>query len=195
MRRAWIAAVLWLALPATADAHLMNTGLGPFYNGLAHLFVSPEDLLPVIALALLAGLRGAAAGRTLLFTLAPAWLCGIIAGQNFPALYVPPAAAAVATFALGALVAADLNLSRAIIAVAAVIVGSLHGSANGTELAQASGSAFTGLGITVSVFVVALIVAAQVATVRNATARIIIRVAGSWIAAISLLMLGWSLRA
>ena len=60
---------IWLVLAATlgvipsADAHLMNTGFGPFYDGLTHLFVTPEDLLPVIALAFLAGLRGPRFGR------------------------------------------------------------------------------------------------------------------------------------
>jgi hypothetical protein len=31
-------------------SHLVNSGLGPFYDGIAHLFVTPEDLLAVIAL-------------------------------------------------------------------------------------------------------------------------------------------------
>src|SRR5437764_12664206 len=48
------------ALPA--DAHLNSTGVGPFYDGLMHFLMSPEDIVPVLALALLAGLRGAAYG-------------------------------------------------------------------------------------------------------------------------------------
>src|SRR5664279_2478816 len=54
------------ALPA--EAHLNSTGLGPFYDGLIHFLMSPEDLVPVLALALLAGLRGASYGRRALFT-------------------------------------------------------------------------------------------------------------------------------
>ena len=45
-------------LPAPAHAHLVTTGLGPLYDGISHLFLSFEDLLPVVALALLAGLNG-----------------------------------------------------------------------------------------------------------------------------------------
>ena len=45
------------ALPA--EAHLNSTGMGPFYDGLIHFLMSPEDIVPVLALALLAGLRGA----------------------------------------------------------------------------------------------------------------------------------------
>ena len=40
-----------LLAPGQAQAHLMNTGLGPFYDGVAHLFVTPEDLLPLLAAA------------------------------------------------------------------------------------------------------------------------------------------------
>ena len=41
------------ALPA--EAHLNTTGMGPFYDGLMHFLMSPEDIVPVLALALLAG--------------------------------------------------------------------------------------------------------------------------------------------
>ena len=72
----WLAITVTLALAPSAQAHLMNTGFGPFYDGLTHLFVTPEDLLPVIALALLAGLRGPRFGRAVLFVLPVAWLVG-----------------------------------------------------------------------------------------------------------------------
>jgi hypothetical protein len=90
-----------------AEARLMNTGFGPFYDGLTHLFVTPEDLLQVIAIALLAGLRGPRIGRAVLFALPAAWLVGTVAGL----LVVPPvtltAATAITIIALGALVATD----------------------------------------------------------------------------------------
>jgi len=34
-----------------------STGMGPIYDGLLHFLMSPEDLIPALALALLAGLR------------------------------------------------------------------------------------------------------------------------------------------
>ena len=55
-----------LSMPAIARAHLTDTGLGPIYDGIAHLLLSFDDLLPVVALALLAGLNGARAGRIVL---------------------------------------------------------------------------------------------------------------------------------
>src|SRR5664280_2561595 len=52
------------ALPA--EAHLNSTGMGPFYDGLIHFLMSPEDIVPVLALVLLAGLRGAGYGLSLI---------------------------------------------------------------------------------------------------------------------------------
>ena len=53
--------ILMGAVPA--DAHLNTTGMGPLYDGLMHFLMSPEDFVPVLALALLSGLRGATYGR------------------------------------------------------------------------------------------------------------------------------------
>src|SRR5690349_17143418 len=52
--------VVFVALmsAAPAEAHLNTTGMGPLYDGLVHFFLSPEDIIPVLALALLTGLRG-----------------------------------------------------------------------------------------------------------------------------------------
>ena len=190
MRRLlWLLALL-VVVPSPAHAHLMNTGLGPFYDGLAHPFVSPEDLLPVIALACLAGLRGPRFGRAVLFALPAAWLAGAVAGPMLPL----PFATAFMTIALGAMVAADKPLPLWLVVGGAVVLGLLHGSGNGVELARQK-SVFLGAGgIAVALFVVVSMLAGQVTSVRAAWARIVVRVAGSWIAAMGLFMLGWSVK-
>ena len=66
--------------PLVLNAHLVSTGLGPLFDGIGHLIVTPEDLLPVIALALLAGLGGKEYGRLVLFVLPAAWLAGGLIG-------------------------------------------------------------------------------------------------------------------
>src|SRR5687768_17227229 len=70
-----------LLLATSANAHLVNTGLGPFYDGVSHVLLSPEDLIPVIAMALLAGLNGPIAGRHTLFALTGSWLVAGVAGS------------------------------------------------------------------------------------------------------------------
>jgi hypothetical protein len=43
---------------SSAEAHLNSTGMGPIYDGFLHFLSSPEDIIPVVALALSSGLRG-----------------------------------------------------------------------------------------------------------------------------------------
>ena len=75
-----IGGLAFASCPSRAEAHLVTTGLGPLYDGLLHVALTPEDLVPVLALALLAGLRGVAHGRRALFVLPAAWLLGGVIG-------------------------------------------------------------------------------------------------------------------
>lgn len=102
---------------------------------------------------------------------------------------------AIMTFALGALAAADLKLPTWVVVACAIFLGLLHGGLNGAELASHPSIGLHAIGIAVSVFSLFSVIAGQAATIRSATARIAIRVAGSWIAAIRLLMLGWAMHA
>ena len=124
--RAWpLLAALLAASPA--QAHLMNSGFGPFYDGLAHPLISPDDLPPVVAVTLLAGLGGARQGRFVLAILPGAWLAGMAAGW---AIGLPPAPAwlgAVAMALIGALVADDPRLPPAAVCTVATALGALHG--------------------------------------------------------------------
>jgi hypothetical protein len=56
--------------------------MGPLYDGLMHFLMSPEDIVPVLALALLARLRGASYGRRALFTVPAAWFLGGLLGLS-----------------------------------------------------------------------------------------------------------------
>jgi urease accessory protein len=62
------------------------------------------------------------------------------------------------------------------------------------ELAKAQSSGLVAAGIACAIFVVVSIFAGQVTSVRALWARIAVRVAGSWIAASGLFMLGWVVR-
>jgi len=188
------AAALLLLAPAPAHAHLVTTGLGPLYDGISHLFLTFEDLLPVVAMALLAGLNGEAAGRRALFVLPLAWLVGGAAGFLVGrAAFAEPIAAA-SLLVLGGLTAADRRLRPPLVATLAAALGLLHGFENGAGIALARREALGLVGIASAVFVLVALAAAVVVSLRPAWARIAVRVAGSWIAAIGLLLLGWTLR-
>jgi urease accessory protein len=182
-------------LPASAEAHLVTTGLGPVYDGITHLALSPDDLVAVLALAFLAGLNGAAAGRWALFAVTAAWLAGGIAGLLAGHPVVPATVPIASLLILGVLTALDRRLSPAVVAAVAAALGLLHGWLNGTGIAESGREAMGLAGIGATVFVIVALVAALVTSLGAAWMRIAVRVAGSWIAAIGLLMLGWALRA
>jgi hydrogenase/urease accessory protein HupE len=189
-----LTAILALTLtPAIADAHLVTTGLGPVYDGLVHFALTPEDLIPALALALLAGLRGASHGRRALFVLPAAWLLGGVLGLTLPhSLSAPPTA--ISFIFIGALVAADAHISLSATTALAATLGATHGYLNGAALTQPPLAPTALLGIATAVFTLVALTASTVVPLRAAWSRIIVRVAGSWIAAIGLLLFGWSFR-
>jgi urease accessory protein len=189
---ALLAAVLAPASPA--QAHLMNSGFGPFYDGLAHPLISPEDLLPAVAVTRWAGRGGARPGRLVLATLPSAWLAGMAAGFVIGLPAAPAWLIAALTALIGALVASDLRLPIAVLIAIAAALGMLHGYDNGRDLAATTGALLAIVGITCSLFAVVSLVAGQVAMLRAQWARLAVRISGSWIAAIGLLMLGWSMK-
>jgi hydrogenase/urease accessory protein HupE len=163
------------------------------YDGVSHVLMSPEDLVPVFATAMLVGLNGPTAGRRALFGLTGAWLVGGVAGfmVGHP---VASSATIVSFLVLGILTSIDLRLSPRVVSVLVIAVGLMHGWLNGAGIADAQRDVTGLLGIAVAIFVIVSLVAALVLSLRAAWMRIAVRVTGSWVAAIGLLMLGWSLR-
>lgn len=195
LRRApLVLAVVLVGMPGRADAHLLNTGLGPFYDGLAHLFVTPMDLLPVVAMALLAGLRGPRFGRAALFALPAGWIAGSLCGALVGAPLTLPRVTAAATVALGGLVAADRPLSLPAVTALAIGIAVFSGMRNGVELASAPSGGLVAAGIACAIFAVVSLASGQAAAVRAVWSRTALRVAGSWIAASGLFMFGWAMR-
>ena len=194
--RRLIAAVGSLALaswPAGAEAHLVTTGLGPLYDGLLHFALTPEDLVPALALALLAGLRGAAHGRRALFVLPAAWLLGGLIGVTAPG-GVSSVATSLSFVVVGGLIAADTRLPLAATTLLAALLGLGHGFLNGSSLARPGIGVVGLLGIAAAVFALVALGASIVIPLRATWARVVVRVAGSWIAAVGLLLVGWGLR-
>jgi urease accessory protein len=185
---------LVLAAASPAQAHLMNSGFGPFYDGLVHPLLSPEDLLPAVAMTLLAGLGGARHGRFVLASLPGAWLLGMAAGWAIGLPAAPAWLIAVVTALLGALVASDLRLPLAAVTALAAALGALHGYDNGHDLAATAGALVAMAGIACSLFAIVSLLAGQVAVLQAQWTRLAVRISGSWIAAVGLLMFGWSVR-
>ncbi len=183
-----LAIMLW---PSNAEAHLVTTGLGPIYDGIGHLALSPEVSVPVLALALFAGLRGAAAGRLTLFLLPFAWLVGALVGCRTETAPFT-AISAISFLVPGALVAADLRLKRSTVATIVVVLGFGDGCLHGMATQPMHSGSLELVGAVAALFVAVAIVAAFVIWLKRPWMRIAVRVLGSWITATGLLLLGWS---
>ncbi len=179
-------------IPVRISAHLVSTGLGPLFDGMGHVVVTPEDLLPVLALALLAGLGGKAYGRRVLFVLPGAWLAGGLVGLAV-GWSAPLAVTGLSFLILGGLVAADRPVSEKVGVGLAVALGVLHGHMNGVEMGAAGIGVAGLLGAVATLFVLVSLVMGFVVSLRRPWTRIAVRVAGSWIVAVGLLYLGWTL--
>jgi len=178
--------------PFDADAHLVTTGLGPLYDGMGHLLLSPEQWIMVAGLGLLAGMRSPATGRFVLFLLPCAWLAGGCVGQ-FVRVALSPLFSATALLLVGGLVAADFKAGRNIVVATAGLFGFLAGYVDGVSFGATNAAALSLLGTCVVVFVIIALTAGLVVGVRG-WRRIVVRVLGSWMVATGILLVGWVIR-
>jgi len=190
-----LGALLFCLCGSRAEAHLVTTGLGPVYDGIAHLALSPADMALVVAVVFLAAMRGARHGRWLLAVLPAAWLAGGVIGLTFPVNASPGWAIGLSFLLVGGLVAADRDLPLPVVMGLATILGMFHGFLTGAALAAAPSARLELTGEWVALIVVVTLIAGLVVSLRAFWARVVVRVLGSWIAATGLLLIGWNFRA
>jgi urease accessory protein len=193
VRKTLLAAVTLLLVPGAAHAHLTSTGLGPFYDGVSHFVVTPEEFIPALAIALFAGLRGSRTGRLALFLLPGAWLLGGLGGLTLPVSGPSMLFTCISFLVLGALVATDLKLGPGLVSGIASAFGFVHGYLDGSGMTETKTGVVGLLGSVTSLFILVALAAALVVSLRAPWTRIVVRVAGSWIVAAGLLLLGWTL--
>jgi hydrogenase/urease accessory protein HupE len=189
--RAALVAIGVMLAPGAAEAHLVETGLGPVYDGIAHFALSPEYCVPIVGAALYAGLRGKAQARSAIILLPLTWLIGSLFGglPLAPPLNAPPW---LMLMLVGGFIAAEVPLSVRASSFFTGAIGLMLGFSSGMATAQYGQFIRPALGSTAAIFVVTALAAAF----ANATfgwTRIAVRVIGSWIAASGMLLLGWVL--
>ncbi|OWW04596.1 hypothetical protein ATY81_00995 [Rhizobium sp. R72] len=192
--RALLASVGIAAIPVGASAHLVDTGLGPVYDGIAHFSMSPEAILPVVALGVLAGLRGLAHARIAVLFLPLAWTAFGLVGMRLGPLAINPAYEGLPLLILGCLAAADVKIPAWTTVSLAILLGSFEGFIFGSAYAAGRDGLSAIIGSAGLVFVLIALVSAAVLKAKWDWTRIAMRVAGSWTAASGLLLLGWGLR-
>lgn len=176
----------------------MMSSAGPFYAGVKHFFFSLDDALAALAMGLIAGLRKDESGNWTVVALPAAWLAsGVAALFLCSSPIAGDAASAVSLMVLGVVVALDRRLSLGVFVLLAAGAGALHGFLNGSAMREVGlkPGFWQLIGASGSALFVVIYPRALLDLIKQPWIRIVVRVLGSWIAAIGLLLLGWSLRA
>ena len=186
-----------LTAASIAHAHAPINGIGGFYAGFLHPVTGLEHVLPFVALGILAGQQGDRLAPTL-FLFAAMVMLGALGALWIPALPYIGLLNILSGVVLGALVAAAWRLPGMVLSVIAIVFGLSHGFANGAALNGAfkpylyiPGLGLAGLVVPACLMIVVDLILRQ----KYDWMRIAVRVAGSWITAISVLVLATSGRA
>ncbi len=177
-----------LAPAPAAFAHSTIEGIGDFYNGLAHPFVVPAHAMLLIALGLLLGQQGTEHVRRGLPAFAAALALALLLSNQATALPLPGVLLGAGTLT-GLLLAAALPLPGWSTLLLALLAGVLVGidSDPGNQAGIARLTTLAGTWLAASFAVLWFFVVADMR--QKAWQRIAVRVAGSWIAAIAIMVL------
>jgi urease accessory protein len=177
-----------------AYAHSGVQGMGDFYAGLLHPLTALEHVLPFFALGLLTGQQGTKSqGAPALF--AVALMLGAAACLWLPGAPAIDLVNVVSVLILGALIAAAFSLPTPAYLGLALLFGLSHGYANGAAIVPPMKGYLFILGVGLAGLVVTgygLVVTDYVLRKNVSWMRVGVRVAGSWIAAIGMLVLATS---
>lgn len=183
------------ALPGAAHAHTSIQGAGDVLNGLLHPLTTPPHVLILLALGLLAGQQSPPNLKTPMMTFLPVSAGALLLTMTgaIAAVY-PPVLIAIALVG-GILVALEARVSR----LACIVLFAAAAVALGLDSAVETGSTVTvlkrlfGTWISLSLIVFNLAYYVSLWT-KQKWQKIGIRVVGSWLIAISFLVLAFSLR-
>lgn len=182
--------LLLLSVPTPVFAHSASERFGDFYGGMLHPSTALEHLLPILALGLLAGQQDRKIARWMLLALPLGLIVGcLIAAWN-------PSFSNVtyfnrATFILvGLLVTCGWRIPMPLLIPIGLLCGISHGYENCLDLTSDTALHLFFPGVALAGLLLTAFVAAATISFREGWQRIAIRVAGSWITAIGLLVVG-----
>jgi urease accessory protein len=175
--------------PLPAFAHPMQ-GVGDFYAGMLHPVITIETVLPLIALSLLAGQQRREAAIHLL----AAFPAALIVGALLASLRDAPSSLGIVqlilTAGFGILVAFARPVPSWLLVALGAVLGVTAGWANAAELVgQGSRLRFIA-GLAVVGLLLLVYGNGLVRNLKREWTQIAVRVVGSWIAAVSILVLG-----
>lgn len=178
--------------PVPAHAHLVSSRFGDFYAGLLHPVTAFENMLPWLALGLLAGLQGGRPVRWLLVVFPLAAFIGALLAPLVPGIAGLAPFNLASFVALGALVALARPLAPALLLGLGALFGLSHGYDNGLALSKGGSIVLFASGVMTAGYLTIVLTTATTLAIASerAWARIAVRAVGSWIAALGIMMLG-----
>ncbi len=190
----WFGAIILLAgMSTTAQAHLVDTRLGDFYGGMLHPLTAFEEILPWLALAILAAFQGPKRARWLLAVFPLGLLAGGILSLVLPNPPFIPAVSVALIAITGLAVAAAVNVPLPVLIGLAAVMGLVHGYQNGRDMTVTTDQLLFVSGVTaIGYAVVTMATAGAIAFLKGAGGwrAIALRASGSWVAAVGILVLG-----
>jgi urease accessory protein len=176
-----------LFFPGVAGAHPIP-GVGDFYAGMLHPLIAIEFLLSWVTLASLIGRRDSIEALVILGVFIAALAAGAIVAQNFPSpLWLPRVDLGLMTLG-GVLVALALAWPIVILVVWGLAMGVAHGMANGTEFALITSPWRFIPGLVASGLVIVICGIGVVRSLHRPWTLVAVRVVGSWIAAVGIML-------
>ena len=187
------AALLLLGAPGEAQAHLVNTTLGDFYDGMLHPLTGFEDVLPWFALAILAAFQGPQRARWLLV----AFPLGLLAGGGLwmamPKIAYVPVVGAALIAVTGLAVATAVVLPLPVLTALGGLVGLVHGYQNAQAMTGLTDQLLFVSGVVATGYLcITLVSAVALAFLRGSGGwrAVALRAGGSWVAAVGIMVLG-----
>ncbi|HAE01384.1 MAG TPA: hypothetical protein DCL95_21630 [Rhodospirillaceae bacterium] len=183
-----------LGLATPADAHTSISGVGLFPNGLLHPVAVPQHLLLLIGIGLWMGRRQERQIPPLLAVLNAGLVVGYAATLWIDPTQITSLALAALTLIVGALLAVNRSVPTVLNISVFALAGLCVGLDSKPEALKANEILLLGFGIWIGVNILALNVMALSAKLQHPIAVIGIRIAGSWLIAMSLILLAFELR-
>lgn len=194
--------VLAITSPTPADAHIIATRLGDFYAGAVHPATDLYDAILWLALGLLAGSLGADRSRWLVILFPLGLAMGFWLAMENGSFADGALSSAAWALVLGLMLAAGLRLPVTLLGLIGFALAVVRGMANAGGAGPETNVMLFAAGLVCSGYVVITLTMAIVVTFRRADGgertawrAIALRALGGWIAAIGLMMIGFTLAA
>jgi hydrogenase/urease accessory protein HupE len=181
--------IILLGLPIVVEAHTISKTVGDFYGGIMHTLLVMAHVFPLIALSIIAGQQGPVLARRGL----GAFLTALFAGA-VTAFYTGPIVAVfyvnmISFIVLGILAALSLRLPRWFFYCIIIFFGFTHGFQNGMELTDVQSPTLFLTGLLAGGLILFSIFAALTVSIKKEWFQIALRVIGSWVAAMGLMLI------